>query len=253
MFSHTYRPGSLSEIVGQDHIINEMKRRSFLMDFPQAMLFSGPTGTGKTTLCHMLSALINCSSPQKEKDVEENEFMSPCLDCASCRSVINQRFDRDISVFNASTLGKASVERLDELVSLSPFYDKNKIVIIEEFQEFFSSRSYGPLLTLLEGLTKGVYFFLIGMDISKVSEAIQDRCAYYRFMPVPVPEIVVYLHRVLEKAALTSAVPDHFIAEGLTLIAERANGSVRRAVRDLEMCISGESYSRHSIETILAY
>lgn len=253
MFSLDYRPQTLPEMVGQEHIIKEMKKRSSLVDFPQAMLFSGPTGTGKTSLCHIISALINCSTPKKEKDVLGKEFLGPCLKCPSCKSVLEQRFDRDISVFNASSLGKANVERFDELTSFAPFYDRNKIVVIEEFQEFFSARSFGQLLTLLEEPMKHVYFLLLSMNISRVPQAIQDRCAHYRFLPVSVPAIVVFLHRVLERAGLVSAVPDYFIAEGLVLIAENAEGSVRRAVRDLEACVSGELYSRDSIEKSLGY
>lgn len=251
MYSLEYRPRSFSEIVGQDHFIKEMKKRSLTFDFPQTMLFSGPTGTGKTSTCHILSALINCTNPRLEKDVLGNEFMSPCQTCASCGSVLEQRFDRDISVFNASTLGKTSVERLDGPVSIAPLYDRNQIVVLEEVQEFFSSKSFGPLLTLLEEPRKHVYFFLLSMDISRVPQAIQDRCALYRFVQVSVPDIVVYLHHVLEKVGLVSIVPDYFIAEGLSALAENANGSVRKAVQGLEMCIHGEVYSRKSIEKIL--
>ena len=106
MYSLDYRPQSFSEMVGQDHVIKQMKKRSLTLDFPQAMLFSGPTGTGKTSLCNIVSAMINCSNPKREKDVLGNEFISPCQICASCRSVLEQRFDRDISVFNATPLGR---------------------------------------------------------------------------------------------------------------------------------------------------
>ena len=124
-------------------------------------------------------------------------------------------------------------------------------MVLEEVQEFLSARSFGPLLTLLEEPRKHVHFFLLSMDISIVPQAIQDRCSHYRFVPVSVPDIVVYLHRVLEKAGLVSIVPDYFIAEGLSALAENANGSVRKAVQGLEMCIQGEVYSTNSIEKIL--
>jgi DNA polymerase-3 subunit gamma/tau len=255
MFSLKYRPKSFSEIVGQEPIIREMENRSLSMNFPQIMLFSGPTGTGKTSTWHIVSALLVCSNPTKEKDPFGNEFLSPCSECGSSIASISDRkrgFWNDIWLYNASTLGKATVEELIESTYYPP-WNKNRVIVVEEFQELLSSRSNGLLYTLLEERRKNIYFIFITMDVSKMKQPLQDRCMHYRFQPVQVPEIVTYLHRVLEKADLISTVPDYFITKGLSQLAENANGSVRNAVQALERCVSGKFYSTNSIEKNLGY
>jgi DNA polymerase-3 subunit gamma/tau len=238
-------------MVGQEHIINEMKKRASLIDFPQVMLFSGPTDSGKTSLCYIISSLINCVNPIEDKDISGKVFMSPCGKCHSCLSVQTQRFGRDIYVYNASTLAKAEVEHLDAGINFAPLYDRNKIVVIEEFQQFSTQKTFGSLYTMLEEPRKRVYIFLICMDISKIPAALQDRCAHYQFDAVSVPAIVTHLHRVLDKAGKVSLVPDYFIRDSLSRIAEYGNGSVRRAVQALERCIYAEVYSKNEIEKFL--
>jgi DNA polymerase III gamma/tau subunit len=156
-------------------------------------------------------------------------------------------------VYNASTLIKTEVERLDVGLNYSPLYDKNNILVIEEFHQFSSQRSFGSLYTMLEEPRKNTYILLICMDVSKIPDALQDRCAHYRFSSVPVPEIVIYLHHVLDRVGKASSVPDYFIRDGICRIAEYADGSVRRAVQTLERCIHGEVYSKNEIEKFLGY
>ena len=237
-----YRPQQLSDVVGHFMVLNELENRSKEMVFPQAMLFSGAYGQGKTTLAMIMAKLINCKHPAQKED----GHYEPCGECESCKDIEKESFSRSVHFLDCSTMGKDDVVRLQEQANTAPLYDKNQVFILEEAQEL-SKAGLGAALKMLEKPRKNVYFILTTMTIGKIDKAIQSRCQHYQLKGVTFDEIADYLLEVLDKESLIDTVPKEFLEEGIFLIAESAEGSMRTAVQMLERCIYGEYWTREKI------
>jgi len=240
MYSLEYRPFKLIEMMGHKKILKEFKKRSLDYDFPEVMIFSGETGTGKTTLACIVAGILNCTDPLRA----ENEI-KPCGECLSCKSILNEKFNRDILFYDGSSMGKPEVEKLKERVEMSPLFDKKKIIIIDEAQNLASSAAKGATLKLLEKKRKDVYFILCTMDQSKIHKAILDRGQVYKFKPLDAQDIGIYLIRVLKK--INEEIPESFYSKGMLAIAENSEGSLRKALQYLERCVKGEIYNEDEI------
>jgi DNA polymerase III gamma/tau subunit len=244
MLTQTLRPFSFSEIIGQKGIISEMKKRSKTMDFPEVMIFEGESGTGKTTLARIISSLINDPDPI----VLDNGVKNPNPESPASKSVLSERYNRDILFFDASSIGKDGVLEIKKLVSSQPMFDKNKIVIIDEAQEL-TKAGKGVALDLLEKKRKGVYFILCTMDINSFHKSVKSRGQVYKFKPPTSDEILKHLFDISEKIDLpVNEQTQEFYEKGLSLIAENCEESVRTAVQTFERCVYGEFFTEKEIE-----
>ena len=238
------RPFSFSEIIGQKNIVREMKRRSKTLDYPEVMLFQGPSGTGKTTLACIIAALLNDPSPLQDPD----GTLEPNPESPASVDIRETRFHRDVIFKDASSMSKEDVLGLASEVATSPMYDKNKILIIDEAQ-FLSKMGKGAMLTFLEKKKKGTYVIMCTMDASVFDKAIRSRAVEYRFRSPTEDEIAQYLFSYTERLSLpvTDDTRD-FYTNGLYTIATGCQGSVRMALQMFERCIEGEIYRDEDIE-----
>lgn len=247
-FTLEYRPFSLMEMVGQKTILNECKRRSIEGKWPQVMIFSGESGSGKTTLAFIVSALINGS---KNVEVVDDKGKTVCYDPnpsePSSEDIRRESFSRDVFFYDGSSMGKDDVLSLEEKVNQFPMYDNKRIIIIDEVQELASKASKGALLKLLEKPRDHVHFILCTMDDTKIPKAVLDRGQVYRFKKVSETDIVDYLVSVLKQENLFDTIDEKFLTEGIFVAAEAAQGSVRKALQNLERCVYGEYYTREQI------
>lgn len=241
MFSIKHRGISFSDIVGHKKILSEVKIRSKTLDFPEVMIFEGESGCGKTTLAFIVAKLLNCYHP-----VEKNGFLEPCNTCPSCLDVIDEKFIRDISFFDASSMSKEDVSNLNNLVDVYALNDKNKILIIDEAQEL-SKAGKGATLKLLEKKRQNVYFILCTMDTEALSTAVKRRGQVYKFRKIDSFEIAEYLLNVIKKEDQLSSIPEEFLTKGIFTIAESSNGSPGIALGYLERCLVGQLYDEQTI------
>lgn len=234
------RPKSFEQIVGHPGIISEMKTRSLTRNFPQIMVFEGPTGTGKTTMAYLIAALINDPDP-----VESDDCFNPNMESASTKSIYNETFNRDTWFLDASSMGKADVLELQRRLQSSPLHDRNRVVIIDEAQEL-SKAGKGATLKLLEIVNPSTYIIMCTMDSKALSTAVKSRGSLYKFHPLKKDFIAKALfENFIEPENMD--VPDEFITEGLFIIAENAEGSMRLALQIFERCITGEFFSSQAI------
>ncbi|MGB4696123.1 MAG: DNA polymerase III subunit gamma/tau, partial [Bacilli bacterium] len=119
----TYRPQKFSEVIGQDHIVRTLQNSLASGKISHAYLFSGPRGTGKTTVARIFARALNCAAP------ETNE---PCGECLSCREIAEGNSPDVVEIDAASNNGVDEIRDIREKVKFLPSGSKYKIYIIDE-------------------------------------------------------------------------------------------------------------------------
>lgn len=242
MLSKKYRPFKFSDVVGQDFIISELKKRSINMNYNDVLLFSGPSGVGKSTAARIVAALLNDPNPLINPDGTKD----PNPESPSSRSILEERFDRDVHFFDASTMGKEEMIKLKGFLSMAPMYDKNKIIIMDEAQAL-TSAGKGIALDLLEKKRKNIYLILCTMDIRAFDKALVSRCTPYYFRYIKPIDIGEYLINVLDNEGLLDNVPDEFIDKGIFAITENVYGSIRSALQILDRVILNDVWDEKTL------
>jgi DNA polymerase-3 subunit gamma/tau len=244
-FSIKYRPKVLSEVFGQEPIVKELKNRTLKNVWPNAILFYGRYGTGKTTMAQIVAMNANC----KNTDDQGNA----CQKCASCVSIMTEQFSRDTQVLDGSLIGgKGDMTDFLSNINSPPLYDPRRIMIIEEADQL-SKSAINALHKVLEKPRDNILFILLSMISNGVPASIASRCQKYSLKDSSIKDIMFYLKSLLEKESLwnDSSIPDEFKTKGLACIAEGSNGSLREAVQHFEKCLMGEYYTVEEIQTNL--
>ena len=247
-YSIKYRPVSLDEVFGQSEIVKSLKARIKEQKFPTAMLFQGPVGTGKSTCAKIIAMAMQCHHPHEDG--------TPCLECPSCKSILNDTYDRDTIMLDGSQDGqKNAIINLTNTINSRPMYDKRRVFLIEEVDQL-SSASKLALLKIIEkdySNRSPVHFILLSMESNGVPQSIKSRCQVYNFRPVSVKDTMYAMKSIMERTGDWSNpnIPTTFKTEGLATIASISKGSLRIAVQNLESCIEGEIYNKEDIEGML--
>ncbi len=241
-YSIDKRPRLLTDIKGQDSIIKDLLKRQQTSQWPKAMLFRGKFGTGKTSTAMAVALAMQCK--------HINDVGEPCMQCGSCRSIIEERFDRDTHMIDGSLLGnKDEVTSTLELVNISPMQDPKRLFIIEEANQL-SNAAINVFHKILENPKPKVRFIFVTMDTGKhIPPSIQSRCQTYNFKPFSVKDTMLALKQVMQTEGLweDNLIPNSFRLEGLASIANASRGSFRDALQYLERCLSGGFYTAQEI------
>ncbi len=243
-YSLAHRPKVFENVKGQDNIVKEMLQRSKMNKFPSAMLFQGPTGTGKTTLAFLAAAAIQC----KHKDEKGN----PCGECATCKDIFDEKFSRGCThMLDGSSSSKDDViDLIEQTVHTVPLHGPKHVFIIEEIDQL-STAAKNSFHKFLEKPSPYVHFILLSMADSggsKVPQSIMDRCQPYYFKNITERDVAYTLKHILAEEGLWDELPAEFKKEGIFLIVNNAKGSLRRAIQFLERAMIGEFFTVKEIE-----
>lgn len=222
-----YRPTSFEEVIGQEHIVVSLKNAIARNQLAHAYLFTGPRGTGKTTLAKLLAKGVNCLHPEK----------APCNNCSICESINNENHPDIIEIDAASNNGVDDVRDLIERVKYAPLEATKKVYIIDEVH-MLSQGAFNALLKTLEEPPEHVIFVLATTEIHKVLPTIISRCQRYDFTRVSTKDIVNNLNKVLSSENIEA---EKGVVESIALL---ANGGHRDSLTILEQLIA---YSNHPI------
>ncbi len=217
-----YRPQKLEEL-DSENVRESLKKIVSSGKIPQAFLFAGPKGTGKTSAARIIAKIVNCENNQKE-------LKEPCDQCEQCKSIAKGSNLDVIELDAASHRGIEDIRALREAVKLAPAKARKKIYIIDE-AHMLTTEASNALLKTLEEPPNHVVFILATTNPEKLIETIRSRTTQVLFKKASVGEIKRSLTRVVKGEKIK--VDD----ESLEIIAEKSEGSFRDAVKILEQLI----------------
>ena len=217
-----YRPQTFGEVIGQEHVVQTLTNSIKGNNVSHAYLFSGPRGSGKTTIARLFAKAINCSA------LEGSE---PCNKCSSCLEIMAGNSIDLIEIDAASHTGVDDVRALIEGIKFSPVKSKYKIFIVDECHQLSKSASNALLKTLEEPPAHAI-FILATTESHKMLATILSRCQKFDFKRLQVPEIIKKLEFISKKENVK------FDGSALSLIALNSRGSFRDAESLLDECLS---------------
>lgn len=232
-FYRKYRPSTFSDVVGQEHITDVLRRQLAAGNIFHAYLFTGTRGTGKTTCAKILAKAVNCLN-LKDGD--------PCGECESCINVAAGEVTDITEIDAASNNSVDSIRELRDQVNFAPATSKYRVYIIDEVH-MLSLSAFNALLKTLEEPPKHVVFVLATTEVHKLPATILSRCQRFDFRRIDTAEICRRIGFVCESEGL-EITPD-----AATLIAAAADGGMRDALSILDLCASKSRNIDESVVT----
>lgn len=217
-----YRPSSLDNVVGQQYIVKIIKNSLSKNRISHAYLFSGPRGTGKTTMAKILAQNVNCLEPIEG---------TACGKCKNCLTIMNHTPSDIIEIDAASNNGVDEIREIRNKINLVPSELKYKVYIIDEVH-MLSIGAFNALLKTLEEPPEHIIFILATTDLHKVPVTIISRCQCFEFKRLTEQEIIQRLTYITEqeKISIEKSVLDS--------IANLADGGLRDAIGMLDKIAS---------------
>lgn len=217
-----YRPNSFDEVVGQDIIIKTLKNEIKYNQLNHAYLFTGPRGTGKTSIAKILAKTINCN------DIHDGVA---CNKCVNCTQIKNHQSTDIIEIDAASNNGVDEIRELKSKVNLVPSSGKYKVYIIDEVH-MLTIGAFNALLKTLEEPPAHIIFILATTDPHKIPTTILSRCQRFDFKRISINSLMHRLNIIINNEKIK--IDDEAVAE----IARLSDGGMRDALSMLDQVIS---------------
>jgi DNA polymerase-3 subunit gamma/tau len=237
VLARKWRPLTFDDVVGQEHITRTLKKAVESGRVSHAYLFSGPRGCGKTSTARILARVINCENLQNG---------NPCNQCPSCVAVMRGNHLDVMEIDGASHTGVGEVRELQESIGFTPSQSRNKVYVIDEVH-MLSTHAFNALLKTLEEPPAHVYFVFATTSPQKIPDTIKSRCQRHHFKRLENAEIAGQLEVICRAEKV------HYEADGLRLLARKADGSMRDGTSLLDQCVtaSGGNVTAGAVRDIL--
>lgn len=230
-----YRPQTFNEVIGQDHVTRTLSNAIETDRVAHAILFTGPRGTGKTTIARILAKAMNC---------KQGPISEPCNQCEICKEIINGHCADVFEIDGASNNSVDQVRDLRENVTYMPASAAYKIYIIDEVH-MLSTAAFNALLKTLEEPPNHVMFVFATTEAHKIPETILSRCQRHDLGKIQLDDIANHLDHLCDREGFTIE------KNGLELIATEVDGSIRDALSLLDRVLSSSSSSSIDLKQVI--
>ena len=217
-----YRSQTFSQLVGQEVVAKTLKQAVEQEKISHAYLFSGPRGTGKTSVAKIFAKAMNCPN---QVDGE------PCNNCYICQAVTEGSLEDVIEMDAASNNGVDEIREIRDKSTYAPSLARYKVYIIDEVH-MLSTGAFNALLKTLEEPTQNVVFILATTELHKIPATILSRVQRFEFKSIRTKDIKEHIYHILEKENISSE------PEAVEIIARRAEGGMRDALSILDQALS---------------
>lgn len=217
-----YRSQTFSQLVGQEVVAKTLKQAVEQEKISHAYLFSGPRGTGKTSVAKIFAKAMNCPN---QVDGE------PCNHCYICQAVTEGSLEDVIEMDAASNNGVDEIREIRDKSTYAPSLARYKVYIIDEVH-MLSTGAFNALLKTLEEPTQNVVFILATTELHKIPATILSRVQRFEFKSIKTQDIKEHIYHILEKENISSE------PEAVEIIARRAEGGMRDALSILDQALS---------------
>ena len=217
-----YRPITFENVIGQNSITKTLENAIKQNQLPQALLFCGPRGVGKTTCARILAKKINTNETENKSD------------------------DFSYNIFEldaASNNGVDDIRNLIDQVRIPPQTGKYKVYIIDEVH-MLSGQAFNAFLKTLEEPPSYAIFILATTEKHKVIPTILSRCQIYDFKKISTNDIQEYLEKIAKSEKIK------YEDEAIFLIAKKSDGALRDALSIFDRLVN---YTEGNITKKLAY
>ena len=217
-----YRSQTFGQLVGQQVVATTLRQAVEQGKISHAYLFSGPRGTGKTSVAKVFAKAMNCPN---QKDGE------PCNNCYICQAITEGSLEDVIEIDAASNNGVDEIRDIRDKSTYAPSLAKHKVYIIDEVH-MLSTGAFNALLKTLEEPTENVVFILATTELHKIPATILSRVQRFEFKSIKTQDIIGHIEWILEQEGID------FEQEGVQIIARRAEGGMRDALSILDQALS---------------
>lgn len=217
-----YRSQTFSQLVGQEVVAKTLRQAVEQEKISHAYLFSGPRGTGKTSVAKIFAKAMNCPN---QVDGE------PCNNCYICQAVTEGSLEDVIEMDAASNNGVDEIREIRDKSTYAPSLARYKVYIIDEVH-MLSTGAFNALLKTLEEPTQNVVFILATTELHKIPATILSRVQRFEFKSIKTQDIKEHIQTILQKENISSE------PEAVEIIARRAEGGMRDALSILDQALS---------------
>ena len=217
-----YRSQNFSQLVGQEVIARTLKQAVEQDKISHAYLFSGPRGTGKTSVAKIFAKAMNCPNQVGGE---------PCNNCYICQAVTDGSLEDVIEMDAASNNGVDEIRDIRDKSTYAPSIAQYKVYIIDEVH-MLSTGAFNALLKTLEEPTPNVVFILATTELHKIPATILSRVQRFEFKSIKTQDIRDHIFYILEKEGID------YETEAVEIIARRAEGGMRDALSILDQALS---------------
>ena len=217
-----YRSQTFSQLVGQEIVAKTLKQAVEQEKISHAYLFSGPRGTGKTSVAKIFAKAMNCPN---------QEGGEPCNNCYICQAVTDGSLEDVIEMDAASNNGVDEIRDIRDKSTYAPSIAQYKVYIIDEVH-MLSTGAFNALLKTLEEPTPNVVFILATTELHKIPATILSRVQRFEFKSIRTQDIRDHIFHILEKEGID------YESDAVEIIARRAEGGMRDALSILDQALS---------------